>query len=751
MTHIAHALCEAKEYINKSLSTESAQETQQFRFKAIGLLSGVLDKIDITDYLLIDADTDSNFDATFSKSCLSKEEYLHNLFTLGTLYKTYTETDITMNRSIFLPRHETYFKKAIDYFVLMLRVTVKNELASTQLTSIFTHLCYYMDQKGDTGAALATLQQALFWIPESTCIHYNLAFVYHKLNRLEQSVIHYKLGCTLLERVKDTSRSEDIDLLVSSYNGLSGVYRSVKQWPEALYYLLRAKDLKPEDPDVMNQLGVVYTEMRRTDLAEIAYTSGIRAAESVKKSGSDPNTLLADLYMNLGHMHSYNGDNTLAMEAYNKSIALNPKSRLAFQNKLMNMTYIFDLLPDGYILQQHKKANLLFAKGNPLGLSTNATNATNANSRSGSGEISRSGQSLRIGFVSGDFICHPVSFFINSFLKNFDTTRFTVTCYSECVINGEFQNVKYRIIKGMSAQKVVDQVKDDNIDILVDLSGHTAFNRLDVFALRAAKVQVSYIGYPYSTGLTEMDYRITDTLCDNLQVSQPMYTERLVQLPGCFLCYTPGFITDPVTYVSPFLESSRRKLTIGCFNRLNKINDKLIGILDTLLDTFPEVHLTFKTKALINKTVRAKFLAKFNDSFHPRITVLDCTISHEAHMVTYNDIDIAIDTFPYSGTTTSCEALWMGVPVITMYDTVNYFHAQNVTASILLNSSPVLERFVCKSPEDVVRCVGGLLDEPDEFYRDLKHTTKDLFRNGPVCDGPGHTRRLEDMFTQLHN
>ncbi|NDD53035.1 hypothetical protein EBZ39_04010 [bacterium] len=733
MTDVARTLRDAKVYINKSLTAESAQDTQQFRFKAIGLLSGVLDKVDITEYLLID--TEGNADTvndTEGHVSLTKEEYLHSLFTLGTLYKTYTETDITLNAHTFLPRHDTYFKKAIDYFVLMLRVTVKNELASTQLTSIFTQICYYRDSKGDTSSALATLQQALFWIPESPVIHYNLAFVYHKLNRLEQSVIHYKLGCTLLARHTSTDTA-DFELLVSCYTGISGVYRSVKQWPEALYYLLKAKDLKPEDPEVLNQLGVVYTEMRRTDLAEIAYTSGI---EHAKPSG----TLLADLYMNLGHMHSYNGDNTLAMESYNKSIALNPKGRLAFQNKLMNMTYIFDLLPEGYILEQHKKVNLLFAKG--------TRDATNANLRS---------DLINIGFVSGDFVSHPVSFFINSFLKHFDTTRFTVTCYSECVINGEFSNVKYRIIKGMSASQVTRQVNDDNIHILVDLSGHTALNRLDVFALRAAKVQVSYIGYPYSTGLTEMDYRITDTLCDNLEISQPMYTERLVQLPGCFLCYTPGFTGDPAVtcttpgpHPCPFLRSSRRKLTIGCFNRLNKINDKLIDILNKLLYTFPEVHLIFKTKALINKTVRAKFLAKFNSSFHQRIIVLDCTISHEAHMATYNDIDIAIDTFPYSGTTTSCEALWMGVPVITMYDTVNYFHAQNVTASILLNTSPVLEKFVCKSVEDVVSLVGGLLDEPDEFYRDLKNTTKDLFRNGPVCDGPGHTRRLEELFTQLH-
>ncbi|NBU33916.1 hypothetical protein EB118_02080 [bacterium] len=707
---IESRLEKVQELIDLTFLQKTAQDTQRVRLSCITLLSEIIDAIDITEYLFID-----------SKPEFSTERYLQTLFTLGTLYKTYAETDITM--TLFGPRHETTFRKAMDSFRMMLRVKITDELATTQLTSIYTQLCWHYSQT-DLSKTLAVLQEALFWLAEQPVIHYNIAFTYHKLNRLEQSVIHYKLAVTTAKVAGDS------DTLVNAYNGLSGVYRSVKQWPEAKYYLNMAESVRPDDPDIQNQLGVVYTEFRRTDLAERAYTKAIQHYKRAKIT-ADPETLLSDIYLNFGHMYSYNGDNEKSVECYNKSIKLRPTSRLPFQNKLMNLCYIFDTLRDPmYILKQHKLINRLFAKGR--------TNEMVERQRR---------QQLHVGVVSGDFVGHPVSYFIDAFLRY---TKLRVTCYSECVLSERtLGNAKVKIIKNMTAAEVAKQIVEDKIDVLIDLSGHTAFNRLDVFALRPCQVQVTYLGYPYSTGLDEMDYRITDNVCDRPDISQKMYTERLVYTPGCFLSYTPpkeGSVNFDSS--SNYIKSNKTRLTIGCFNRLNKINDRVIDTAKRVLRDIPVAHFVFKTKALINTDIRTKFLSKFGDFAH-RITILECTVDHDKHIQTYNAVDLALDTFPYSGTTTSCEALYMGIPVITVYDNVTYFHAQNVTASILKHSSPFFDKFVCEGDRTVVECVSELLQEPDAFFMQLKNITRKLFLEGAVCDGARHTRGLEDLLGTL--
>ncbi|NDC95556.1 hypothetical protein EB118_17950 [bacterium] len=698
----SEALERANGYINKSLAAGSIVEAQEYRKLAVDELSALVDAIDRTRYLLL---TD--------RYTTERETFLQAVFTLGTLYKTYVETDILITKG-YTAEHTTFFRNAIKYFRLMKSVTIVNDLADTQLVSVYTQLSFY--HQSNLAECLAISQESIFWVPDNPTLHYNLAFTLHKLNRLEPSCLHYKIALAL---------KPDNSLILSVYNGLAGVYRSIAQWPEALYYLQQAEKVNGEDPDIQNQLGVVYTEMRRTDLAEGCYNKGIQHYTKAQIT-PDPKTLLSDLYLNLGHMHSYNGDNKRAVESYNKSLKINPKFRLPFQNKLMNLSYIFNELPDGYILKQHKLINRLF-RSTPLQ------------------SWPKKGDKVHIGFVSGDFVNHPVSFFISSFLKHYDRTKFKVTCYSECVVQMG-TTLTLKIIKNKSADEVAKEIQNDGVDILVDLSGHTALNRLDVFALKPARVQITYIGYPYSTGLDQMDYRITDATCEDTNITQEMYTEKLVTLPGCFLCYTP-VCTPKLGSESPYLRSGRRVFTIGCYNRLNKINDHVIDLVNDITSAIDVVQFVFKTKALLNEHVAQSFLGKFKH--RDKIRILDCTVCHTTHVESYNDIDIALDTFPYSGTTTSCEALLMGVPVVTLYDNVKYFHAQNVTTSILINSK--LSEFVCYTTGQVVKCILDITEREDSYFSSLKGEIRDKFLNGEVCNGKLHTGRLEAVFRNLKN
>jgi predicted O-linked N-acetylglucosamine transferase (SPINDLY family) len=722
---------QAQSFISKSIDCNSTPETQKFRMMAIKEYEKILNYIEVTDYLLLD-----------SNPIVPRKDYLESFFNLGTLYKSIAETSLSFHKDltrINLPRYEdSLFQKALHAFVMMLRINFEDELAIKQITSVYTTICFYV--QNDLDKCINILQQALLYAPDNETIHYNMGFLFQKMNKIELSVVHYKISLSLCE-LKLLQKQPDIEelrkLQLNNFNGISCIYRGIKQWPEALHYLLKAEKIEPLDPDIQNQLGVVYTEMRRTDLAEIAYK---KAIQHYKKSfiSTDVNFFLSELYLNFGHMHAYNGDNNTAIECYNKSLQISPQFALPFQNKIMNLTYLFDQLQDKqYILNQHKLVNKLYSKGN-------------GKFKHSSDYFSSS--KINIGIISGDFIDHPVSFFISTFLKNFDHSKFTVTCYSECIIDTSLfnSNLQFKIIKNMSAEQAASLIYNDNIHILFDLAGHTAFNRLDVFALKPCPVQITYVGYPYSTGLSEMDYRITDGYCDKDDVSQPFYTEKLLYLKNCFLCYDPVVVkkrnsnythSHPALSDAPFLKNGY--LTIGCFNRVNKITDSVVKIYNKILIEHSSIRFLFKTKALLNKHIKDKFINKFDTNVRSRITVLDCTISHEDHLLEYNKVDIAIDTFPYSGTTTSCEALYMGVPVFSLYDSTYYFHPQNVTVSILKNSN--LDFYAVHSIDDIHDKINDLASRDTTFWSNLKSNTRKHFLNGYVCNKTEYMKNFHEL------
>ena len=728
----------SQQHISKSIESASPKKTDEYRQLAISELESMLELLDITDYLLLD-----------SSPPVPKREYIECYFNLGTLYKTCAEAKMTNQHTI--NEAQQLFDRALSCFVIILRVTFEDDLAKQQMVSIYTQLCYLY--QNDLQVCLRYLQEALLYAPENETIHYNLGFVYQKINRLELSLIHYKLSLELIalhnckNNGKNSVRKEELRrLTLNNYNGISCVYRSIKQWPEALHYLLKAEKVDPLDPDVQNQLGVVYTEMRRTDLAERAYEKAIK---NYKRSfiSNDHQFLLSEIYLNYGHMHSYNGDNAGAIEKYNQSLKVSPKFTLPFQNKIMNLSYLFDQLEDKrYILNQHTLVNKLYHKGNGRYMFSDSFYQT---------------EKINIGIISGDFVDHPVSFFISTFLKNFDTNRFNVTCYSECIIDTSLFNpqLQFKFIKHQSATSAADIIYNDNIHILFDLAGHTAYNRLDVFALKPAPIQITYIGYPYSTGLSEMDYRITDEVCDKESVSQDFYTEKLLYLPNCFLCYDPTVIKrtsggqafdfkPPALGPQPILKNGY--LTIGCYNRVNKMTISVVKVFNEILLKFPTVRFVFKTKALLNQNIKLKFVQQFDTSVRSRIQVVDCTISHEDHLSEYNRVDIAIDTFPYSGTTTSCEALFMGVPVFTFYDQEYYFHPQNVTTSILRNSGGELDYYVVNDKDELYTKINNLLSRDDAFWAQLKPKTRTLFTNGKVCDKATYMNNIHTLLVDLY-
>jgi protein O-GlcNAc transferase len=707
--------------------------------KAMDLLNQICSSVDVTEYLLL------NCNPRISKTIL-----LESLFTLGTLLKMKSEEEIQIkiktlhqnnaNRTTNVDTKLTQFEqallnKSLYLFITILQIDFENKSAIKQIVSIYSQLTFIF--QSNLEQSLNYLKQSLLYDPSNPAIHYNIAHIYQRMNNLAESIIHYKISLKLTES-RNFDETEDHDekrkLILNDYNGIASVYRSIKKWPEALYYLLKAHTIDNLDPDINNQLGVTYTEMRETEIAEKHYQLAIDNYFRTFIS-TDPKFFLSEIYLNFGHKFSYDGNNNKSIECYNLALKNVPKFHLAYQNKIMNLNYIFDQLEDPmYITNQHKLINKLLTK-NPKPYTF--------------GKEFFNSEKINIGIISGDFLDHPVSYFIVTYLKNFDHTKFNVTCYSEAVIRTDLYNpkLKFKLIKHMSQTQASNLIYNDNIHILLDLAGHTGFNRLDIFSYKSAPIQISYIGYPATTGLNEMDYRITDNICDNIEISQKFYTEKLLMLKNCFTCYDP-IIELPQLKKTPRL-SCLNELIIGCFNRINKITDSVIIEFNKILLKCSNVKFLFKTKALINLKVRKEFIEKFDKSVQNKIIILDCTLSHFNHLETYNQMDIAIDTKVYSGTTTTCEALACGVPVFAWHDKTWWCHASNVSASILKNSD--LDFYVCNNTEEIIEKIKILEQKPIEFWKTLKIETKNKFLNGFVCNKKEYLKNLERLFIDLYN
>lgn len=693
------------EYYDKGKLDEAIQE-----------IKPVTDKLNLHDYMLL------------KQPVIPKALVVECLYNLGVMYKEKTEKNVrsqTDSTTIEITQEDVNnFQVAMNYFKKVLSIQPEHDNSLTNIVSILTILCSYFSE--DYNLCIGYLQECLFYQPTNYTIHYNLGLTYQKTNKLENSIIHYKLS---IELCKNLSKNETElkNNLINCLFGISSVYCSIKEWSTALQFLIQGLKINPKDPDINNQLGIVYTELRRTDLAVTVYNTALNNYKNSVVT-TNYNKLLSNIYVNMGHMCSYNGSPSLSIEMYNRSLAVNSKSVFALQNKLLNLNYVDSNNQNS--LENHKLINQIY----PKKLTFNYPSLPNVEEN----------EKINIGFVSADFVDHPVSYFVQPLLKGLNRSKFNIFCYSENMLdkNKMFSDLHLRVIKHKPTQDVCELIQNDKIHILFDLSGHTAGNRLDVFSQKPAPIQISYIGYPNTTGLDSMDYRITDNYCDD---NQDQFSETLLKLDDSFLCYDP-FVTPQITDQQPILKNGY--ITFGCFNRLNKISDSVINVCKSLLDTVPNSQFIFKTKALMNKKVRETFLTKFGKNAE-RVKILDCTNTHNEHLVVYNEVDISIDTFPYSGTTTSCESLLMGVPVLTLFK--QHLHSNNVTSSLLKNSD--LDFYVCHSQEDFTDKVSTLLGyDTNTFWKNLKKDTREKFLSGKVCNQENFIKNFENaLFKTLES
>ncbi|MEW6330081.1 MAG: hypothetical protein AB1560_01340 [Pseudomonadota bacterium] len=358
------------------------------------------------------------------------------------------------------------------------------------------------------------------------------------------------------------------------------------------------------------------------------------------------------------------------------------------------------------------------------------------------------GRRLKIGYVSSDFRRHSVAWFIEPVLAQHDRERFEVHCYANHFQEDE---VTRRIMShadhwcrifGTPDEGVADQIRADRIDILVDLNGHTAMNRLLVFARKPAPVQVTWLGYPNTTGLSAMDYRLTDGFADPVGQTGHLHSEKLVRLPECFSCYQPP---ADAPAVSELPARNKGRVSFGSFNKLNKITPGVMKLWAGILRAVPGSRLILKSTGLgepaMQQTVRDAFMRR--EVTPDRIELLGHDPSSAGHLGRYADIDIGLDPFPYNGTTTTCEALWMGVPVVTLAGKV---HAGRVGVSQMSNLG--LTELIARTPEEYIAITTSLARNLEDLAR-LRSELRDRLLASPLTDAPRFTRNLEQAYHNM--
>lgn len=356
------------------------------------------------------------------------------------------------------------------------------------------------------------------------------------------------------------------------------------------------------------------------------------------------------------------------------------------------------------------------------------------------------GRRVRVGYVSADFRGHPVARFQEAVLAHHDREAFEVFCYSDVArpdaVTARFQKYadQWRDVRALGDEALADLIRADRIDVLVDLAGHAAGNRLTMFARGPAPVQVTCNGYMNTTGMTAMGYRLTDALHDPPGMTDHLHTERLVRLPGCNWCYRPDD-DEPVVSEAPCLTNG--VVTFGSLNKLNKATPGMATLWAQILKQVPDSRLILVVHGgdRANPSVRQSFERLGIPA--NRVEILDKAKSRRQYMDRFGRIDIALDTFPFNGITTTCDALWMGMPVVSRYGQT---HVSRAGLSIL--SQVGLHDLACANGDEYVKCAAQLADNRAHLAK-LREELRGRMERSSLRDERGYARGVEGAYRSM--
>jgi predicted O-linked N-acetylglucosamine transferase (SPINDLY family) len=597
-------------------------------------------------------------------------------------------------------------------------------------------------QAGRLQEAEMLYRQVLAHDPAFADASYNLGIVLRCRGRLEEAVECYRQAVTFKPDFAD------------AYNNLGNALRDQGRLEDAVASFRRALALKPVYPEALTNLGNSLRDQDNLVEAVACY----RRALALKPD-------LPEAHMNLGNALKDQGNLEEAVACYRRALALRPDharlhSNLAValrdqgrvREALESYRRALAIMPGDAQIHSNMLFDMCYITADAGALADAYRQWEEAHGRLSASHVRASGNDrdpdrcLRVGYLSADFWGHSTSFFVEPLLSAHDRTQVEVFCYSNGArvdaITKRFQEIAdvWRNIVGLTDEAVAKLVSSDGIDILVDLAGHTAGNRLLVFARKPAPLQVTYLGSLTTTSLTAMDCRLTDRFLSSSN-SLEWSSETLVRLPSCFVCYRPP---ADAPAVSPLPALTAGSVTFGSFNNIAKATPAVISLWSDILRQIPGSRLILKDKTFADGAQRTRYLGQLgsNGIEASRIELLPRS-SLQEYLAAYGRVDIALDTFPYGGCTTTCEALWMGVPVVTLAGEVSY---GRFGVSLLSNLG--LEELIAETPEAYVAKAVELASR-QEHLAGLRTELRARMAASPLCDAKSLAHAIEEAYRDM--
>ncbi|MDP6673842.1 MAG: tetratricopeptide repeat protein [Gammaproteobacteria bacterium] len=571
---------------------------------------------------------------------------------------------------------------------------------------------------GQLPDAVPCFRQAIALDPKDPAAHSNLGNCFQQGGDLAEATRSYRKAIS----VNST--------YLPAYLNLAGILdqqRDHKTAVKTYEKALRAGADTPENQASLvllhHRLGLALRQLEQTDEAIVHYNQAI---------ARQPDFALA--HNSLGGALLARNDLDAAMDCFRKALEIEPGNSRVHSNLLLTMNYF-----SGVTQKQLYEESLKFDSQHARGLLQGRKPFRNSRNKK---------KVLRIGYLSPDFREHSVAFFTRKLPGQHNREAVTVYCYADVDrpddLTGQFQTQTdhWLSITAMENDEVAARIRQDGIDILIDLAGHTANNRLLVFARKPAPIQVSWLGYPNTTGIKVMDYRLTDAVADPNGDADPLHAEKLVRLEHGFLCYQND---ESIPVVSPPPCLKQGHVTFGSFNTIKKVTSEVVRVWSQILTGTPGARLIMKANALEDETTKTRLLQAFGENgiTRDRIDLVNATPHRKDHMKVYSKVDISLDPFPYNGTTTTCEALWMGVPVISLRGNR---HAGRVGASIHHHIG--LTELTVDSEDEYVALAKRLAGDTERLVT-LRKALRPQIRESTLMNLPLFTETLEDAYRKM--
>jgi protein O-GlcNAc transferase len=692
-----------------------------------------------------------------------------------TLYRQIIDADPRHAETLYLwgrlEHQQGHYQQAAD------RLARAVEIDSSQAT-FHHHLGETLRAQGKLERAIAAYRKATSLNADYAIAHSSLAATLEATGALAEAEAAFREAL----RVKPD--------LAAAHNNLGAILNQQQRWTEAQSCFEAALRIRPDMAEAHNNLGNALRGQARLAEAVDAYRQAIRLNADyapahfnlgavLVKCGKLSEALVAfqeavrlrsddfEAIANLGAVWNDLGHVSEAIEACRRAIAINPNSYAAHGNLAVclqsqgrldeaiesyrtatglspdnaaqhsNLLYVLNYHPD-YDAPSIFGEHLAWARRHADPHSDRCLPHTNDRSPA---------RRLRVGYVSSHFRVHAVNSFSEGILASYDHNAFEVFCYSDVApglhdattarLMGNVDH--WRDIAGRDDEQVSAMIRGDRIDILVDLTGHIGGNRLLVFARKPAPVQVTYIGYQNTTGMKAMDYRLTDAWADPPGMTDSFYSERLVRLPRAFFCYLPSPDAPPVSRLPSIANDYT---TFGSFNSFAKITPQVLAAWADVMTQVPNSRLILL--APVTDWLRQYVAQSFEQHGVDSQRVELCNRRPLAeYLDLVGHVDLALDPFPFNGHTTTCDALWQGVGVVTLAGKT-YASRFGSTALVALGLNDLIANTQQEYIDSAVR-----LAKDRQRLQYLRMNLRDMMRNSAILDGPGFTRNLENVYREM--